>query len=310
MPKKVLKGKKVTKKKPSGITQQVNVYVTKRGGGGTTKRIPGPTQAQQVIQTLVPLLNRPMVQSAQPFVPSSQQLEQLINVLLAQRPSSNIVVQGVQGPPGPPGPPGPQGSQGLEGPQGPQGLEGPTGRQGARGFPGPQGSPFIPPIQVPIAYSDSQGFRTPSLISESGQSLPSFAFDFDNATMQSGKSYVADLPDDPLVKPASPLVSAGPQRLDDPHEDVPVEAVEGKREYLSPYEIPPITSVTKEYLEDLPNTAEQKGDKITLRMIRNAYGIELTRAEMRNKTKMVNALWEQIQMRVKNPAIASSAPKS
>ena len=48
------------------------------------------------------------------------------------------------------------------------------------------------------------------------------------------RPYVADLPDDPLVQPNAPLVLAGPMRLDDPHEDVPLNEVDpaliGKQE--------------------------------------------------------------------------------
>ncbi|NBW38389.1 MAG: hypothetical protein EBR30_25870 [Cytophagia bacterium] len=40
------------------------------------------------------------------------------------------------------------------------------------------------------------------------------------------RQHVADLPDEPLVRPNAPLVLAGPMRMDDPHEDVPLNQVD------------------------------------------------------------------------------------
>lgn len=40
------------------------------------------------------------------------------------------------------------------------------------------------------------------------------------------RQHVADLPDAPLVQPNAPLVLAGPMRMDDPHEDVPLNQVD------------------------------------------------------------------------------------
>lgn len=51
------------------------------------------------------------------------------------------------------------------------------------------------------------------------------------------RQHVADLPDEPLVRPNAPLVLAGPMRMDDPHEDVPLNQVDsallGKQEAQS-----------------------------------------------------------------------------
>jgi hypothetical protein len=48
------------------------------------------------------------------------------------------------------------------------------------------------------------------------------------------RQHVADLPDEPLVRPNAPLLLAGPMRMDDPHEDVPLNQVDpalvGKQE--------------------------------------------------------------------------------
>lgn len=40
------------------------------------------------------------------------------------------------------------------------------------------------------------------------------------------RQHVADIPDEPLVRPNAPLVLAGPMRMDDPHEDVPLNQVD------------------------------------------------------------------------------------
>lgn len=40
------------------------------------------------------------------------------------------------------------------------------------------------------------------------------------------RQHVADLPDEQLVRPNNPLVLAGPMRMDDPHEDVPLNEVD------------------------------------------------------------------------------------
>lgn len=275
-------------KQKTSVSQKVIINVTKRRG--PTKRT-GPTQSQQLIQSLVPLFAQraPLIQTAQPFQPSAQQLQQLIERL---------------GQPGPQGPQGPPGERGLYGPQGP------------RGFPG-----YISNINI------SDGFRTPSLESVSDQgSIGEFAFKgLENLekgsplASSSGKSFVLDLPDVPLIQPDRAIIPAGPERLDNPHEDVPLQ--EGKEEakeealseeeepYLSPFAVPPIASITKDFLNSLPNTTKQKGNKVTLRMIRDAYGLILTGSDYKNKEAVVDALWRQIQERKTNPSMASSAPK-
>jgi hypothetical protein len=40
------------------------------------------------------------------------------------------------------------------------------------------------------------------------------------------RQHVADLPDAQLVQPKAPLVPAGPMRMDDPHEEVPLNKVD------------------------------------------------------------------------------------
>ena len=298
MPRK--KQEKKTKKGKTSIKQTVIVNVSKRSGGGGSKRPPQPPQAVQLLQAIAPLLSqKPMVQSAQPMLSSQQQLEQLINVL-GNRPSPNIIVNA---------------------PQGERGEQGVAGRQGARGFPAPEVSmedirQSMRGIIPPSERSGVSSWATPSIESLSPRSLPSFAFDFENTSMRSGQSYALDLPDEQLVLPAQPAVSGAPIRLDNPHEDAPEYVAEEKQEavprlrvprprnaeqYLSPYEIPDISNITERYIQSLPNTSQAKAGKVTLRQLANAYGIELSRADFKNKTTLSTAIWNNIQQRRQNP---------
>jgi hypothetical protein len=239
-----------------------------------------------------------MFQTGQPLISSQQQLEQLLNVI-SQRPSGNIIVNA------------------------PRGEQGAPGRQGARGFPGSSSEVSLEDIRrgiiPPSERSGVSSWLTPSLESLSPRSLKSFAFDFDNASMKSGQSYVLDQPDAPLISPPESIVSGAPIRLDDPHEDAPVEEKQehmrvkrpkrGEEQYLSPYEIPPIDEITEQYINSLPNTAEPKSGKITLRQLADAYGITLSRDVRTNKTVVVNAIWQNVTRRRANPNLSSSAPK-
>ena len=182
--------KRKDKKKKASISQQVNVYVTKRGG---SRRPPQPSQAQQALQTLVPLVRQlqPIQPTAPPLISSQQLLQLLAN---------------------------------LKGEKGEQGEKGDTGRQGGRGFPGRD---FLDRVQEQARESAVSEYGTPRMSESSGASLPSFAFDFPT----SGRQFVSDQPDSPLVQPAQPAVSAEPIRLDPPHEDVPLDLIgEGKQE--------------------------------------------------------------------------------
>lgn len=69
------------------------------------------------------------------------------------------------------------------------------------------------------------------------------------------RQHVADLPDAPLVQPNAPLVLAGPMRMDDPHEDVPLNQVDpalvlGKYEAKEKQEEVPIEVAMKEIEEE------------------------------------------------------------
>jgi hypothetical protein len=167
---------------------------------------------------------------------------------------------------------------------------------------------------------------TPSLESSTPRSLESFAFQFGiHSPLQSssGKSFVLDLPDAPLVSPAQPAVSGGPIRLDPPHEDVPLRVIDGVGEgknpeneqeeeptlpiYLSPYEMPNVQNVTKDYINSLPRTSTAKTPKLTLKQYTVGLGIPYTRAmNSMSKEELVNYLWTQTQNRQSSSSSSSS----
>lgn len=283
--------RKVKRSKISTVTQKVVVNVSKSGGGRRkASGPPQPSQAQQLLQTLAPLLTQrqQLIPSYQPLLPSQQQLQSLMI-------------------PGPQGPAGPQGPQGPAGP------------------PGERGSPFhfeTLSNRSTIDSGSSTPFRTPSIYASSDSSLaslPSFAFQpfvAGETFSKSARDYVADLPDSPLLLPPQPAISAGPIRLDNPHEDSPLEMAgnlvdklkdirklakppgDGKEEEqpLSPYEIPSIQRITRAFLEQSPNTSSQKTSKVTLRQIAKNYNIPVP-ATLRTKEAMVDYLWDMIQNR-------------
>jgi hypothetical protein len=88
-----------------------------------------------------------------------------------------------------------------------------------------------PPINItnpPINIRQPDIFMAPPNVSIN-QRFPDI-----NIQMPNQRDRVADLPDEPLVRPNAPLVLAGPMRMDDPHEDVPLDEVDpalvGKQE--------------------------------------------------------------------------------
>ena len=296
---------KKTKKGKTIVTQKVTVNIGKGGRGRKPSGPPQPSQAERMLQMLTPLLKQqPMVQTNQPIQPSTfnqQSLEAILQRLIPR-----------EGPQGPPGPPGQQGQQGPPGLQGLQGLP-PTIQipplSPRRRIPS---SPPSSPLSSGVYPPPGMGWRTPSLESQSGESLSSFAFDFPH--IGTGRGFILDQPDSPLVSPAQPAFAGGPQRLDPSHEDVPLRQLgideegvgEGKQEekqeeqepipYLSPNEVPPIKFITKEFLNKAPNTSKQKGAKVTLRMIANSYDIPLSGKMLKSsKQDISNYLWSEIQ---------------
>jgi hypothetical protein len=258
----------------------------------------------QLISPLIAQRQQPIVQTNQPLVPSQQlqNLQQQINEV-ANRPLPNIIVN----------------------------------------------PPMGQPVQA-LRRSDSE---RSDLISDMGRnssvsSLPSFAFDFgaydgaDRSLLEnignlssssseaslssaSGQSYVLDQPDSPLVLPKQPLISGSPQRLDPPHEDVPMRSLgldadgigEGKQEdeeyrpNLSHNIMPPLEHITKAYLLESNKKKPSALKSVTLYQIANQYGISISReANKLNKAQFVDYIWEQIQKRKNRPAMASSSSSS
>lgn len=103
---------------------------------------------------------------------------------------------------------------------------------------------------------------------------------------------VLDQPDEQLITPSKPLVPAGPSRLDDPHEDVPIREIEEKHEASKPsssaeeeevnppgnfdYEGLTLTALNKLPLKRKPNTP---ADRPTLFEVAKYFNIPLGRIE-------------------------------
>lgn len=81
----------------------------------------------------------------------------------------------------------------------------------------------MPPINIsnPINIQQPDIFVAPPNISIN-QRFP----DINIQHRDHNRQHVADLPDEPLVRPNAPLLLAGPMRMDDPHEDVPLNKVD------------------------------------------------------------------------------------
>lgn len=143
------KSQRVKKSKDGKVTQTVNVYVGKRGGGGAKPSAPRPPAMNPMGQmlTMLSAMRQPVVQPSQ-FSQLLDPIHRRLDVLtLMQQPRT---------------------------------VE-------------PVNAPAVPLPERPRAV-------------------------------------VLDLPDSPLVSPARPAVPAGPPRLDDPHEEVPIEELDAKEE--------------------------------------------------------------------------------
>lgn len=82
----------------------------------------------------------------------------------------------------------------------------------------PQQQPLIQPIQ-PLQQQLEELHKRQTIL---GKQLNNVATFIANKPTETGKSYVLDQPDAPLVQPNQPAVSGSPIRLDDPHEDAPI----------------------------------------------------------------------------------------
>lgn len=235
--------RKIKKTKVKGKPTSVTqkVIVNVSKGGGRSRPKPSGPPPPSQAQQLIMGI-APLLAQRQPLVQTSQPLQSSQQQLQTLE---NILKQLIP----------------KEGPAGPK------GEKGEKGEP------------APIFYYDpNASIRTPSLSSsDSRSSLDSFAFDFS----ESGRPYVADQPDAPLVEPPKPLVSSEPIRLDPPHEDVPLEAIgEEEKVNVSKWDIfDDNNKVSLEKLEDLPviRKASTSSLKPTLREIASDLRITIPR---------------------------------
>jgi hypothetical protein len=200
MPKKDAKTKRA-RAKPKNVIQKVVVNVGGRGGGGRKSTAPAgpprPTPLQQATQ-FVQSFQIP--RQGESMVQSAQMLQRLIDPINARLDA--FVRQQV---------------------------------------PGPVNNITMPPINItnpPINIQQPDIFMAPPNVSIN-QRFPNINIQVPNfPNMEQhrdhNRQHVADLPDEPLVRPNAPLVLAGPMRMDDAHEDVPLDEVDpalvGKQE--------------------------------------------------------------------------------
>jgi hypothetical protein len=202
MPKKDAKIKR-TRAKAKNVIQKVVVNVGGRGGGGRKSTAPSgpprPTPLQQATQFLQATQGRPQqAGQGESMVQSAQMLQRLLDPI-------NMRLDALVRQPGQP-------------------INMPPIN--------------MPPINIsnPINIRQPDIFMAPPNVSIN-QRFPDININqFPNMGQHRdhNRPHVADLPDEPLVRPNAPLVLAGPMRMDDPHEDVPLDEVEpallGKQE--------------------------------------------------------------------------------
>lgn len=192
MPKKE-KGKvKRARAKPKNVIQKVVVNVGGRGGGGRKSTAPSgpprPTPLQQATQFIQSFQ---IPRQGESMVQSAQMLQRLIDPINARLDA--FVRQQV---------------------------------------PGPVNTITMPPINItnpPINIRPDIFVGPPNVsINQRFPDINIQAPNFPNMEehRDHNRQHVADLPDEPLVRPNAPLVLAGPMRMDDPHEDVPLNQVD------------------------------------------------------------------------------------
>lgn len=186
--------------KPKNVIQKVVVNVGGRGGGGRKSTAPSgpprPTPLQQATQFIQSFQ---IPRQGESMVQSAQMLQRLIDPINARLDA--FVRQQV---------------------------------------PGPVNNITMPPINItnpPINIRPDIFVGPPNVsINQRFPDINIQAPNFPNMEQHRdhNRQHVADLPDEPLVRPNAPLLLAGPMRMDDPHEDVPLNQVDpallGKQE--------------------------------------------------------------------------------
>lgn len=187
----MVKVKKSTHKGKTHITQKVNVYVTKRGGGSKASGQSRPSPMQQLTGLLAQSIRPPqdinaaLLQSERRF---SQLLQPLQVAIAAQRPNINVA---------------------------------PPAVNIAQRFPDINVPVNVAPanVNVPVTVQPAN-VNVPVNVSMPHPREPSTS---SGSASAYSRDFVLDQPDAPLVSAVTPLVSGAPKRLDDPHEDVPIE---------------------------------------------------------------------------------------
>lgn len=201
--------------KPKNVVQKVTVNIGGRGGGGRKSTAPSgpprPTPLQQATQFMqsfqIPRQGESMVQSAQMLQRLIDPINARLDAFVRQAgPVNNITMPPIN-------------------------ISNPA--INIR-----QPDIFMAPPNVSINQ------RFPDLFRRAEGQEPLRGYDINIQPFPNmgehrdhNRQHVADLPDEPLVRPNAPLLLAGPMRMDDPHEDVPLNQVDpalvGKQEAQS-----------------------------------------------------------------------------
>jgi hypothetical protein len=176
--------------KPKNVIQKVVVNVGGRGGGGRKSTAPSgpprPTPLQQATQFMQSFQ---IPRQGESMVQSAQMLQRLIDPINARLDA--LVRQS-----------------------------------------GPVNNITMPPINItnpPINIRPDIFVGPPNVsINQRFPDINIQAPNFPNMEQHRdhNRQHVADLPDEQLVRPNAPLLLAGPMRMDDPHEDVPLNQVD------------------------------------------------------------------------------------
>ena len=246
MPRKI---QRKTKAKARNVTQTVIVNVSKRGGGSKAPTQPRPTalqQATQLVQAMRPQQGESLVQAQQAFQrlvePINARLEALLQRQQLPQPI-NIAQPAIN--------------------IAPPNISIPMNL-----------TQRFPDINVPIGQPNiNVTVQQSEMINELMRRMD----ELHARIPPQPRERVLDLPDAQLVQPNAPLVPAGPPRLDDPHEDVPLSELEPQAAALEEEPIAeekqaaqPASSVEDEdvrfainyYKEQFPNKASMADLKL------------------------------------------------
>lgn len=246
MPKKIQKKTKV-KGRVKAVTQTVNVYVGKRGGGSKAAptQAPRPTALQQATQLVQAM--RPQ-QQGESFIQALPLLQRLVEPVNARL---EALIQ-----------------------------------QGRR-------EPIPPNINIPVNIAPPN-VNVPVNIQQQNEMMREFAQRLDEIQSRlppRPREQVLDLPDAQLVQPTQPLIPAGPPRLDDPHEDVPLEELEEHVAEEKQEAARPITAYESLYndINRMTAAGTKSKTKMLIRDLARVLGIQLGR-DVTRKEEIVDLI--------------------